>query len=134
MQTLTGSFLSAGASGLAVAQGTHTGIVSGEFGGDAITAIGLPTTSGTGAVPAISSWMTCNIGSGFTIGLDPHTVTAYQTPTGGDAIALLANGGATTLARVDLTSVLALPESSPGSHTCAGGTIPASAVSFIPVP
>jgi hypothetical protein len=134
VQTLTGSFLSAGASGLAVAQGTHTGIVSGEFGGDAITAIGLPTTSGTGAVPAISSWMTCHIGSGFSIGLDPHTVTAYQTPTGGDAIALLANLGATTLARVDLTSVLALPESSPGSHTCAGGTIPASAVSFIPVP
>ena len=27
-----------GASGIAVAQGTHTGIVSGEFGGDTITA------------------------------------------------------------------------------------------------
>jgi len=29
------SFLSAGANGIAVAQGTHIGIVSGEFGGNA---------------------------------------------------------------------------------------------------
>ena len=35
-----------GASGLAVAQGTHIGIVAGEFGGSAITAIKLPATSG----------------------------------------------------------------------------------------
>ena len=32
VQSLTGSLLSAGASGLAVAQGTHTGVVTGEFG------------------------------------------------------------------------------------------------------
>jgi hypothetical protein len=134
VQTLTGSSLSAGASGLAVAQGTHTGVVTGEFGGDALTAIGLPVASGGGAVPAIGSWMTCSIGNGFSNGLDPHTVTAYQSPNGGAAIALLTNGGATTLARVDLTAMLALPESAPGSHVCASGTLPPSVVSFIAVP
>jgi hypothetical protein len=134
IQTLTGSSLSAGPSGLAVAQGTHTGVISGEFGGDALTAISLPTTSGGGAVPAIGSWMTCSIGNGFSMGADPHSLTAYQSPNGGAAIALLANSGATTLARVDLTAMLALPESAPGSHVCASVTLPASVVSFIAVP
>jgi hypothetical protein len=134
VQTLTGSFLSAGASGIAVAQGTHTGVVAGEFGGDAITAISLPAASGGGVTPAIGGWMTCSIGGGFVNGLDPHTLTAYQSPSGGAAIGLFANFGATTVARVDLTAMLALPESAPGSHVCASGTLPASAVSFIPVP
>jgi hypothetical protein len=138
IQTLTGSSLSAGASGVAVAQGTHTGIISGEFDGDAITAISLPTTSGTGAVPAIGNWMTCNVGNDFEMGTDPHSLTAYQSPNGGAAIALLANdgfgAGANTLARVDLTAMLALPESAPGSHVCASGTLPASVVSFIALP
>jgi hypothetical protein len=134
IQTLAGSSLAAGASGLAVAQGTHTGVVTGEFGGDALTAIGLPVASGGGAVPAIGSWMTCSIGNSFSNGFDPHTVTAYQSPNGGAAIALLTDGSATTLARVDLTAMLALPESAPGSHVCASGTLPAGVVSFIPVP
>ena len=47
-QSLTESSLSAGASGLAVAQGTHIGVISGEFGGNTITAIQLPATSGSG--------------------------------------------------------------------------------------
>ncbi|MGB8898162.1 MAG: hypothetical protein WCC90_02400 [Methylocella sp.] len=80
VQTLTKSVLSAGASGIAVAQGTHNGIVSGEFGGNAITAIALPATSGAG-IPAIGDWVSCNI-AGFSIGDDPHTVTAYQSPNG----------------------------------------------------
>jgi hypothetical protein len=136
VQSLSESFLSAGASGIAVAQGTHTGIVSGEFGGDAITAIALPTTSGSGT-PAISDWVTCSIGSGFSNGLDPHTVTAYQSPNGSkDAIALLANGGATQLAVVDLTAMLnttTVPRTG-GGHGCASGTLPGTVVSFIPVP
>jgi hypothetical protein len=50
--------------------------------------------------------VTCNIPS-FSNGSDPHTVTAYQSPNGAkDAIALLANGGATALAVVDLTKML----------------------------
>ncbi|MEQ6341233.1 MAG: hypothetical protein M3A44_06145 [Gammaproteobacteria bacterium] len=136
VQTLSESTLSAGASGLAVAQGTHTGIVSGEFGGDAITAIALPTTSGSGT-PAITDWVTCSIGSGFSLGLDPHTVTAYQSPNGGDAIALLANSPpASTLAVVDLTKMLnaTIVPRTVGGHACLSGTLPATVVSFIPVP
>ena len=60
IRVLSNSSLSAGPTGIAVAQGTHLGIVSGEFGGDAITAIRLPATSGSGT-PAIQDWVTCSI-------------------------------------------------------------------------
>lgn len=126
VQTLTESVLSAGASGIAVAQGTHIGIVSGEFGGNAITAIKLPATSGSGT-PAIGDWVTCSL-SGFSMGLDPHTLTAYQSPNGTkDAIALLANGGATTLAVVDLTKLLnkTIVPRTVGGHACAAGSLTA---------
>jgi hypothetical protein len=136
VQTLSESFLAAGADATAVAQGTHTGIVSGEFGGDAITAIVLPATSGSGT-PAIQDWVSCHIGGGFSNSLDPHTVTAYQSPNGSKhAIALLANGGASTVAVVDLTQMLnttTVPRT-PGNHGCASGTLPPSVVSFIAVP
>jgi hypothetical protein len=135
VQTLTEAVLSAGASAVAVAQGTHIGIVSGEFGGSAITAIKLPATSGSGT-PAIVDWVTCNIPS-FSNGLDPHTVTAYQSPNGAkDAIALLANGGATTLAVVDLTKMLntAIVPRTAGGHACASGTLPATVVSSLTTP
>lgn len=133
VQTLTGSVLSAGASGIAVAQGTHTGIVSGEFGGDALTAIALPTTSGSGT-PAIIDWVTCNIGNSFSNGFDPHTVTAYKSPSNGHAIALLANGAATTLAMVDLTNMLDTTIVPRTGNTCTTSPLPASVVSFIAVP
>src|SRR5205807_818195 len=77
VQPLSESFLSAGSSGMAVAQGTHIGIVAGEFGGAAVTAIALPVSSGGGSIPAISDWVTCDI-PGFSNGRDPHTLTAYQ--------------------------------------------------------
>ena len=133
VQTLAGSVLAAGASGVAVAQGTHTGLLSGEFGGDAITAIALPTTSGT-VIPAIADWVTCDIGGGFNNGLDPHTVTAYKSPNNGHAIALLANGGATTLAVVDLTNMLDILIVPRTGNVCTTSPLPASVVSFIPVP
>lgn len=137
IQTLSESSLSAGASGLAVAQGPqHKGVVTGEFGGDALTAIQLPTTSGSGT-PAISDWVTCSIGGGFSNGLDPHTVTAYESPNGSlHAIALLANEGATTLAVVDLNNMLdtTIVPRTVGGHACASGTLPATVVSFIAVP
>jgi hypothetical protein len=135
VETLSESSLSAGASGMAVAQGTHTGLVTGEFGGETLTAIKLPATSGTGT-PAIGDWVTCGVGGGFSNGFDPHTVTAYQSPNGGDAIGLLANGGASELARVDLTKMLdptTVPRTG-GGHACASGTLPAAAVSLISVP
>jgi hypothetical protein len=138
VQTLTESFLSAGASGSGVAQGTHTGIVSGEFGGNAITAIALPATSGSGT-PAITDWVTCAV-PGFTQGDDPHTVTAYQSPNGAkDAFALLGNHGGTQVAVVDLTKMLnpAIVPRTTGTglgHACASGTLPASVVTFPAIP
>jgi hypothetical protein len=80
-----------------VAQGTHTGILSGEFGGDAVTAIRLPATSGSG-IPAITDWVTCSIGNGFSNGFDPHTLTAYLSPNSSHAVGVLANSDASTLA------------------------------------
>lgn len=135
VQSLSESFLSAGASGVAVAQGTHIGLVAGEFGGNAITAIALPTTSGTG-IPTITDWVTCSI-PGFSNGFDPHTVTAYQSPNGGkDAVALLANGGATQVAVVDLTKMLnkAIVARTTAGHACASGNLPLSVVRFVTVP
>jgi hypothetical protein len=138
VQTLTGSSLSSGASASAVAQGTHTGVISGEVGGDALTALALPTTSGAGAVPAFSNWISCKIGNDpsgieFAMGSDPHTLAAYQSPSGGDAIALLVNSDATEMVRVDLTKMLNL--SNPVSpHVCASGTLDPGTESFIPLP
>src|SRR6266481_97335 len=139
LNTLTESLLNDGASGIAVAQGTHTGIVSGEFGGDAITAIALPPTSGVVLLP---DWVTCNIGGGFTNGRDPHTVTAYQSPNPpapNHAFALLANFGASTIAVVDLTNMLdqiIVPRTSGTGlgHACLAGPLPAAVVRFVSVP
>jgi hypothetical protein len=109
--------------------------VTGEFGGNTLTAIALPATSGSGT-PAISDWVTCAI-PGFFNGRDPHTVTAYQSPNGAhDAIAVLANDGATQVAVVDLTQMLnttIVPRTTTG-HGCASGTLPATVVSIISVP
>jgi hypothetical protein len=139
VQTLTGSFLSAGGSGSAVAQGTHTGVIAGEFGGDALTALALPTTSGAGAVPAIGNWVSCATGpdpsgNAFSMGLDPHTLAAYQSPNGGDAIALLVNEGATEMVRVDLTDMLNPAIVPATGNVCNGVTLPSSAETFIPLP
>ena len=139
VQTLTGSDLSAGPSGSAVAQGTNTGVVAGEFGGDGLTALALPTTSGTGATPAIGNWVTCETGpdpsdNSFEMGDDPHTLAAYQSPNGGDAIALLVNEGATELVRVDLTEMLSSSSDPATGHVCNSTTLPSSAETFIPLP
>lgn len=136
VNTLTESFLSAGASGCAVAQGTHTGIISGEFGGDEITAIAMPPAPGVVVLP---DWVSCNIGNGFINGLDPHTVTAYRSPNDGHAYAVLTNLGASTLAVVDLTMMLdplIVPRTSGSGlgHACAGRPLPPSVVRFVPVP
>lgn len=140
VQTLAESSLSAGASAVGVAQGTHTGVLAGEFGGNEITALRLPGTSGTGK-PAITDWVTCGIGttpdaSPWSEGYDPHTMTAYQSPNGGHAIGLFGNGSANWLARVDLTSLLnrAIVPRDTGGHACASGTIPSSVERFISVP
>ena len=138
LQSLTESALAAGASGIAVAQGAHSGVVSGEFGGDEITAIALPKKSGSGT-PAITDWVSCNIGNGFSNGFDPHTLTAYESPNSGHAIAVLTNGTATQLAVVDLTAMLdstTVPRTSGSGlgHACATRPLPSSVVSFVDIP
>jgi hypothetical protein len=143
VQPLEETKLSAGSSGVAVAQGTHTGTVTGEFGGNEITAIALPETSGSGT-PALKDYVTCSLGSEWEQGFDPHTVTAYQSPNGGDAIALFANGkeepfppeGATKLAKVDLTKMLntSIVKRTAGGHACEAGTLPESVESIISLP
>ncbi|MFG2879897.1 hypothetical protein ACGFYU_33625 [Streptomyces sp. NPDC048337] len=135
VQTLTGSVLSAGASAASVAQGTHTGVITGEFGGDTLTAIALPTTSGAGATPAISNWVTCATGGGFSMGLDPHTLIAYKSPNGGHAIALMVNAGATQMVAVDLTAMLDGTTVPATGNVCTGsGTLPATVASFFALP
>lgn len=140
IQTLSESHLAAGPDGVAVAQGTHTGILTGEFGGNSITAISLPATSGSG-VPAIQDWLTCSVpntpnGNAWNQGDDPHTVNAYQSPNGGDAMSVLANEGASWLASVDLTKMLnpSIVARDAAGHACSAGTLPASLVHFVPVP
>jgi uncharacterized repeat protein (TIGR01451 family) len=145
VQKLEETTLEAGTTGIAVAQGTHTGTATGEFGGNEITALALPETSGSGT-PALKDYVTCSLGSNWFEGFDPHTVTAYQSPNGGDAIALFANGkenatppfeeGATEVAKVDLTKMLnpSIVKRTAGGHACEAGTLPAAVVSFISVP
>jgi hypothetical protein len=153
LQSLSESVIpEASSCGSSVAQGTHTGILSGEFGGDAITAVALPTASGSGT-PALRDWVTCNIGNGFVNGEDPHTMTAYvsegATFPAGDALAVLAdwgtNGTAAShlppgrLAVVDLTRMLnpsfVARTSGPGlGHACLAGPLPATVLSFVAIP
>jgi len=132
IQILDGSSLEYGPCGIAIAQGTHTGILSGEFGGNQITAILLPSTSGSG-IPAIVDWVSCAISYDWSNGRDPHTITAYQSPNSKDAIALLANDQATAIAVVDLTMMLNTAIVPRTGNVCTDGVLPASVVSFITV-
>ena len=83
--------------------------------------------------------MTCRIPGGWSHGLDPHTLTAYQSPNSGNAIALFANlPPPNSVAVVDLTAMLALSRNGAGDVCDApdapGGFLPATAVTFVPVP
>jgi hypothetical protein len=133
VQILTNSFLNAGANGSSVAQGTHIGVITGEFGGNILTAIALPTTSGSGT-PTITNWMSCVISPTSGDSADPHAITAYKSPITGDAIALVSVNGQSVLAVVDLTLMLGMPEATPGSHFCASGTLPSTVVNLVTLP
>jgi hypothetical protein len=123
-----------GTTGIAVAQGTHLGIVSGEFPnpaslGNAIIVVQLPSTSGSGT-PAFVDWAVAvlpndPIGSAFSMGCDPHTVTAYVSPNTGNAMGVVtdysytgceAGGNPQYLGLIDLKGVLSAPRT-PGTHT-----------------
>jgi hypothetical protein len=110
----------AGTDGIAVAPSSHVGVVTGEFGGNTFGAFVLPSTSGTGT-PALVDWVQANVPStpdnvAWSMGTDPHTVTAYTSPVNGKQYAIFeddASGGATKtrtyLAVIDLTALLTLP-------------------------
>jgi hypothetical protein len=68
------------------------------------------------------------------MGFDPHTLVAYQSPNGGDAIALLVNEGATQMVRVDLTMMLNSADVPATGNVCNSGTLPSSAETFISLP
>jgi hypothetical protein len=133
----------AGTSGIAIAQGSHQGIVTGEFCGNAFGEIQLPSTSGSGT-PSVVDYAAAVLpntpdGSVFEQGLDPHTVTAYVSPNGShDAIGLMANGCGvppTWMAVIDLNKLQAAPRTG-GTHTVdpTYDLILNGVVSYIPVP
>jgi hypothetical protein len=110
---------SAGTDGIAVDSGTHLGVVTGEFGGTGFGAIQLPSTTMTG-VPSVTDWAAANVpndpsGATWAMGLDPHTVTVYRSPTSNKAFGVFVNGTRTFLAVVDLQALLAAPRTA-GTH------------------
>jgi hypothetical protein len=102
--------MGAGTSGISIAPGTaHLGIVAGEFGSNRIGVIQLPATSGSGT-PGVVDYVATNLTPSFSLGLDPHTLTAYTSPNDGKAYGVLANSPApTTLAVADLACILNSP-------------------------
>jgi hypothetical protein len=113
----------AGTDGISVAPGSsHLGIVTGEFGGNAFGVIQLPASSGAG-VPAISDYAVAALpptpdGVYFSMGYDPHTITAYTSPNNGKPYGVVADwalGTPSYLAVIDLTALMAAPRT--GAHT-----------------
>jgi hypothetical protein len=122
--------LAAGTCGIAVAPGTHLGVVTGEFGGDVEGVFQLPATSGSGT-PAFVDYVAFTVPAPPTEetwdeGLDPHTVTAYVSPNTRKAYAVLENGAFTYVAIVDLQGMLSAPRT--GAHVV---TNPAPFVTFV---
>ena len=114
-------------SDIAVAQGTHIGIVA-RMSSNSITAIKLPAVSGSG-IPDIKDWVTCTIPA--ITGNAPHTVNAYQSPNTGHAISLIRDFFAKTLTVVDLTKMLELPRV---GNRCEMGLLPPNVMSTISLP
>ncbi len=122
-----------GTDGIAVATGTHLAIVTGEYpfppsAANAVMVMQLPSTSGSGT-PSLQDYAVATLpndpmGYPFSVGCDPHTVTAYVSPISGKAIGLLLDYGPVTcygggtpqyVALVDLQGLLSAPRN--GAHT-----------------
>ena len=121
----------AGTNGIAVAPGTHLGIVTGEFGGNLEGVIQLPATSGSGT-PAVVDWVAFTVPnlpseSPWSEGFDPHTVTAYVSPNSKKALGVLENSDFSFLAVVDLQGLLSAPRT---GHVV-NEPLPAGLVTFI---
>jgi hypothetical protein len=123
---------SAGTDGIAVAPGTHLGVVTGEFGGNLEGVIQLPSTSGSGT-PAVVDYAAFTVPASpdeqtWSQGLDPHTVTAYVSPNTHKAYAVLENGAFTYVAIIDIQAMLNAPRT--GGHTVTD-PIPAGIITFV---
>ena len=123
---------SAGTNGIAVAPGTHLGVVTGEFGGNLEGVIQLPATSGSGT-PAVVDYAAFTVpnlpNTGvWSQGFDPHTVTAYVSPNTHKAYAVLENGDFSFVAIIDIQAMLSAPRT--GAHTVTS-PIPAGIVTFV---
>ncbi len=131
---------SAGTSGISSAPGTnHLGIVTGEFGGQAYSALQLPSSSGSGT-PTLADYAYVATmpntpdGNPFEAGYDPHTVTAYTSLATGKSYGVIADyepGYPDYLAVIDLACVLAQPRTS-GTHDVIGNA--SSCVRYVKVP
>jgi hypothetical protein len=124
---------SAGTDGIAVAPGTHLGIVTGEFGGNVEGVILLPSSSGSGT-PAVVDWVSFTVpndpkGVEWSQGFDPHTVTAYVSPNTSKALGVLGNANNTFVAVVDLQGLLSAPRT---GHVV-NNPLPAGLVTFVPL-
>jgi hypothetical protein len=121
-----------GTNGIAVAPGTHLGIVTGEFGGNVEGVIQLPATSGTGT-PAVVDYAAFTVPAlpntaPWAEGFDPHTVTAYVSPNSHKAYAVLENGDFSFVAIIDIQAMLSAPRTGPHTVT---SPIPAGIVTFV---
>ena len=102
-----------GTDGIAVAPGTHFGVVTGECRANIEGVVQLPSSSGTGT-PAVVDSVEYTVpndpsGAAWSEGCDPHTVTAYVSPNSHKALAVLGNASSTFLAVVDLEGMLSAP-------------------------
>jgi RHS repeat-associated protein/uncharacterized repeat protein (TIGR01451 family) len=133
--------------GFAIAPGSHLGIATDEFGDTTFGAFRLPATSGSG-VPAVQDWVLANFPNpgepngapSFRTGAEPHTVTAYVSPTTGKAYGVIADDGAgflqgdsNFLAVIDLQALLNAPRDSFGHRVASGVDLVATGiVRFVP--
>ncbi|HUY39827.1 MAG TPA: hypothetical protein VMV13_13410 [Candidatus Binataceae bacterium] len=122
---------SAGTDGIAVAPGTHLGVVTGEFGGNLEGVIELPSTSGSG-IPAAVDYVAFTMpdepnAAAFDMGFDPHTVTAYVSPNNHKAYAVLGDSSNAYLGIVDLQGLLSAPRT---GHTV-NSPLPSGVVTYV---
>jgi RHS repeat-associated protein len=110
---------------LAVAPGTHLGLLAEEFGGGTLIALSLPSAAGQGP-PNLVDWAVGTIvqdptGTPWASFADPHGITGYTSPRTGRAMAVVSNSTfnyqlqPTFLARIDLQALLDAPRLA-GSH------------------
>jgi len=138
-----------GISGAAIAQGSHLGILTGEFPAspgpsNAVVAIQLPSTSGIGT-PSLVDYAVANLpddpdGNPFSMGCDPHTTGAYVSPNTGNAMGLVTDYGANAcfasatatpawIGVIDLQGLLSAPRLA-GTHTVLN-PLPPGVVTFV---